>query len=112
MKRNSSLAAPEKKEEKGVFYQAGEIIGSIGFHIVDGKDKVIGAIKKKLSKKQVRESKPNKVLKKKSGKKNSEKTTGGIRKPAKKANTAKAAGKKDSKVKKVSAKKDDIPTTG
>lgn len=101
MKKNTSLAIPEKKEEKGVFYQAGEIIGSIGFHILDGKDKVIGAIKQKLGKNPAPESKAKKVSKKKSGAKAGKKTTGGVGKPAKKANAAKVVRKKENKIKKV-----------
>jgi len=111
LKKNSSTAVSEKTEEKGVFYQAGEIIGNIGFHIVDGKDKVLGVIKKKLGKKQKLESKAKKVSKKKSGAKAGKKITPGVKKPAKKASTAKSPGKKAGKVKKLSnetVKKDDI----
>ena len=49
MIKNSSNATSEKTEGKGVFYQAGEIIGSIGFHIVDGKDKNKSLLKGRLS---------------------------------------------------------------
>ena len=65
MKKNTSPVIPEKTDGKSAFYHAGEIIGSLGFHIVDGKDKVIGAIRNKLSKKQPPESKAKKVSKKK-----------------------------------------------
>src|ERR1700759_3393164 len=110
MKKNS----PEKSEEKSVFYQAGEIIGSIGFHIADGKDKVIGAIKKKLGKKQPGDLKAKKVSKKKSSAKTGNKTTGTVKKTAKKADKAKRINKKSARVKKASkepAKKDITPAT-
>jgi hypothetical protein len=102
MKKNSSPAVSEKTEERGVFYQAGEIIGSIGFHIVDGKDKVIGVIKKKLGKKRKPDSKAGKVSKKKLSGKASKKTTKSAKKPAKKSNPAKVVRKKTDKVKKPS----------
>ena len=91
---------PKKTEEKSAFYQAGEIIGSIGFHIVDGKDKVIGAIKNKLGKKQPAETKAKKVSKKKLAGKTGKKITGTVKKPAKKTNPAKAVRGKADKVKK------------
>ena len=109
MKKDSSPVITDKADGKGMFYQAGEIIGSIGFHIVDGKDRVIGAIKKKLGKKQTSESKEKKVSKKKSGAKAGKKITGTIKKPAKKSNPAKAVRKKVIKGKKPSAKNEDIP---
>jgi hypothetical protein len=110
MKKNSS----KKSEEKSVFYQAGEIIGSIGFRIADGKDKVMGVIKKKLGKKQTPEVKAKKSAKKKSSAKSSNKDTGTVKKSTNKAGTAKSVRKKAGKVKKTSkapAKKDTIPTT-
>ena len=94
--------SPENTESKSVFYQAGEIIGSIGFHIVDGKDKVIGAIKNKLGKKQAPESNPKKVSKKKLPVKAGKKMTGAVKKSAKKTSPAKGLKKKTDKVKKVS----------
>ena len=99
MKKNASHAAPEKTDGKGAFYHAGEIIGSIGFHIVDGKDKVIGAIKNKLSKKQPPESKAKKVLKKKLPGKARKKMTGNVKKRAKKTNPVKVARGKADKAK-------------
>jgi len=84
LKKNSSPAVSEKTEGKGVFYQAGEIIGSIGFHIVDGKDKVIGVIKKKLGKKQKPESKTGKISKKKLSGRAGKKPTKSVKNPAKK----------------------------
>jgi hypothetical protein len=102
LKKNSSTAVSEKTEEKGVFYQAGEIIGSIGFHIVDGKDKVIGVIKKKLGKKQKPESKTGKISKKKSSGRSGKKITVGAKKTAKKSKPAKVVRKKTDKVKKLS----------
>jgi hypothetical protein len=102
LKKNSLTAVSEKTEEKGVFYQAGEIIGSIGFHIVDGKDKVIGVIKKKLGKKLKAESKDGKVKKKKLSGRAGKKTTKSAKKPAKISNTAKVVRKKTDKVKKLS----------
>jgi hypothetical protein len=120
MKKNSAVESLEKKG-KGAFYQAGEIIGSIGFHIVDGKDKVIGvvseefqilkkAFKKKLSKKQMPESKSKKVSKKKLPGKAVKKIVGDVKKPAKKANPAKLVRGKAHKIKKPAksvGKKDD-----
>ena len=102
MKKNSSPDISEKTEEKGVFYQAGEIIGSIGFHIVDGKDKVIGIIKKKLGKKQKPESKTGKISKKKLSGRSGKKIRAGAKKTAKKSNPAKVVRKKTDKVKKLS----------
>ena len=113
MIKNSSDAASEKTEAKGVFYQAGEIIGSIGFHIVDGKDKVIGAIKKKLGKKQTPKTKTKNVSKKKAPGKTGNKVNGTAKKPAKKANSSKPVRKKTDKVKKQSketVKKDSLST--
>jgi len=110
MKKNS----PKKSKEKSVFYQAGEIIGSIGFHIADGKDKVIGVIKKKLGKKQTPGSKAKKVSKKKASGKPGKKITEAVKKTAKKTTTAKPVRKKTGKVKKPSkapAKKEIISTT-
>ena len=100
MKKNTPPAIPEKTDGKGAFYHAGEIIGSIGFHIIDGKDKVVGAIKNKLSKKQTPESKVKKVSKKKLPGKAGKKATGGIKKQSKKANPAKRVGNKTDQVKK------------
>ena len=113
MKKNVSSDISEKTEGKGVFYQTGEIIGSIGFHIVAGKDKVIGAIKNKLGKKQPIESKAKKDSKRKSGAKAGRKITGRVKKLAKKTSPSKAARKKVDKKKKLSKppeKKDDIST--
>jgi hypothetical protein len=89
-------------EEKGLFRQAGELIGSIGAHIADGKDKILDfvseevtlvkkTIKKKLAKKQ-----PVKKVIKKAAKKLSLKKT--ARKPvSKKAPAKKASSKKVTK---------------
>ena len=101
MKKDVSPENTESKS-KSVFYQAGEIIGSVGFHLVDGKDKVIGAIKNKLGKKQAPESKRKKVSKKKLPVKAGMKTTGVVKKSAKKTSPAKRLKKKTDKVKKVS----------
>jgi hypothetical protein len=99
MKKNSSPAIPEKTEEKSAFYHAGEIIGSIGFHIVDGKDKVIGAIKSKLGKKKKPESKAKKASKKNVTGKAGRKKTETVRKSGKKVQPAKSVRKKTDKVK-------------
>ena len=99
MKKNTSPVIPEKTDGKSAFYHAGEIIGSLGFHIVDGKDKVIGAIRNKLSKKQPPESKAKKVSKKKLPGKTGKKITGGVKKGTKKANPARVARGKAGKVK-------------
>ena len=91
MKKHVSHESAEKIEAKGAFYKAGEIIGSIGFHIVDGKDKAIGAvsdglnmiknvIKKKPVKKQKTGPKSKKVTKKKSSAASLKKSTKAARK--------------------------------
>jgi hypothetical protein len=99
MKKNSTVESQEKTEGKGAFYHAGEVIGSIGFHIVDGKDKVIGAIKNKLGKKQPSESKAKKDSKKKLPRKTGKPVAGTVKKRAKKVNPAKVASGKAGKVK-------------
>ena len=111
MKKNISQEGSEKKEEKSTFYKAGEIIGSIGFHIVDGKDKAVGAvsdgfnilkkvIKKKPGKKQAAGPKTKRGSKKKSHGKTTKKNTKGFKKSDNKANLVKAVIKKASKLKK------------
>jgi hypothetical protein len=111
MKKNTSNEGPGKTEGKGSFYKAGEIIGSIGFHIVEGKNKAVGAvsdgfsilkkvIKKKSVKKRTAGSKPKKDSKKKTVGKTAGKATKRVKKPANKVNSAKAVRKKGSKVKK------------
>lgn len=92
MKKNTS-ESPEKTKGKGAFYKAGEVIGSIGFHIVDGKNKAVGvvsdgfnilkeAIKKKPGKKPKPKPKIKKVAKKKLPAKSAKKATKGVRKKA------------------------------
>jgi hypothetical protein len=110
MKKNASLENPKQTEGKGVFYQAGEIIGSIGFHIVNGKDKLVGAVTedfsvvkkaiKKLATRQTAEPKTKKISKKGSPRKVSRKMTGDAKPLIKKANPAKTVKKKVVKVKK------------
>ena len=96
MANKSTVTSRAKTNEKGIFRQAGEIIGSIGFHIVNGKDKVVGAvsdefnivkkaIKKKLAKKKTTSgSKTKKISKKASPKKTAKKVVNRVKKSAKK----------------------------
>ena len=105
------LADPKKTKEKGVFYQAGEIIGSIGFHIVDRRDKLAGAVSeefgvvrnaiKKLTKKKTSESKTKKPSKKKPGRKVSGKSTEEAKQPKKRTKSGKAVKNKAGRVKKI-----------
>ncbi|HEY2647842.1 MAG TPA: hypothetical protein VGI38_01565 [Puia sp.] len=112
MKKKAPLPNPDKTEEKGVFYRAGEVIGSIGFHIVDGKEKLIEAvseefiavkraIKKKLAKKKTTGTKSKKISKKKSPQKATSKISVRAKQLTKKTNPAKAVKKKADKVKRL-----------
>jgi hypothetical protein len=112
MKKNTPLTNTEKAEEKGVFYRAGEVIGSIGFHIVDSKDKLLGAvseefvtvkkaIKKKLANKKASGSKSKKTAKKNSPPKANAKISGKAKQLTKKTNPAKAVKRKAEKVKRL-----------
>jgi len=104
MANKSTVTSRAKTNEKGIFRQAGEIIGSIGFHIVNGKDKVVGAvsdeynivkraIKKKLAKKKTTSgSKTKKVSKKASPKKTAKKSVHKVKKITKKVSPVKKKG--------------------
>src|SRR4030095_12169092 len=96
MLKKSPGASRRKAKEKGIFRKAGEMIGSIGFHLMDGKDKVVGAvsdefdivkktIKKKLAKKKIPlSSRSKKPSKKAAPKKRIKKTARKVKKVAKK----------------------------
>jgi hypothetical protein len=112
MNKKASHANPEKTEGKGAFYKAGEIIGTIGFHIVDGKDKALGAvsdgfsilkkvIRKKPAKKQKATGKVRKVSKKKSSGKSAGKTKKGAKNSSQNPDAIKSVLKKADKVKKI-----------
>jgi hypothetical protein len=116
MKKNASDTMEGKAKEKGIFYQAGEIIGSIGFHIVNGKDKLVGVvsdefktakkvIKRKLGKKKTSLSKSKKVSKNASPGKIGKKITRKITKHTKKDLPVKTARKEAGQVKEVAKKK-------
>jgi hypothetical protein len=105
MKKQDSPADTGKAEQKSAFYQAGEMIGSIGFRIVDGKDKLMSAVSgkfgaaKKAIESQIKNQKPESKTKKPAKKKSPAKIskTGGAN--TKKANPAKPVKKKVNKVK-------------
>jgi hypothetical protein len=117
MNKKASHANPEKAEGKGAFYKAGEIIGTIGFHIVDGKDKAVGAvsdgfsilkrvIKRKAAKKKTVGARAKKNSKKKPSGKSARKITRGVKKAAQKSDSVKAVSKKAGKVKKMAKSAD------
>jgi hypothetical protein len=106
MKKNTPLTNTEKAEEKGVFYRAGEVIGSIGFHIVDSKDKLLGAVSEefvtvKMANKKASGSKSKKTAKKNSPPKANAKISGKAKQLTKKTNPAKAVKRKAEKVKRL-----------
>ena len=111
MKKHDLPEDTRKAERKSAFYQAGEMIGSLGFHIVEGKDKLVsavsgelGAAKKaiqSLTKKQKPGTKTKKPTKKKLPEKISKAGGGNTKKTAKKASPAKPVKKKVNKVKSV-----------
>ena len=73
MKKKSVAASVNGSgsEVKGLFRQAGELIGSIGAHIADGKDKILDfvseevtVVKKTIKKKLARKKPVKKIIKK------------------------------------------------
>jgi hypothetical protein len=80
-KSTSEDVNQSESEDKSVFRQAGELIGSIGAHIVQGKDKVmdfmsdeVTIVKKAIKKKLAKKSLPKKKAKTKVTKKIVKKT--------------------------------------
>src|ERR1700730_1953859 len=101
MQKKSSKPAPAEAEVRGIFQQAGEVIGSIGNNIIEGKDKVLDAVsgefqvvkkafKKKFARKIATPAKSKKPAAKKAAKKTAPKATPkrGLRKFDRKAKKA------------------------